>query len=204
MATSTKKPMSNTNYGALMLVLTLVVIGVAGLVGKTLAETVVTDTKVVLAKNKANDQLKKNLEVAPRLIDNYNALGESKTLIANALPNTADLPGLIGVLENMSSSVGVTLKSVTPSSSVGTSVDVSVTATDAEATTPKAYNVSLAFDANYAALQKLLDGIERSARPMRVTAIQLTGSGASLSVQMELSTFFQDKATIPFKMEVVK
>ncbi len=205
MATKTtkQKPMSTTNYFIVLLLVTLLVLGVSVLIGKTLVETVITDTKVVIAKNKANTQLKANLEAAPQLVSNYEGLATTKALIANSLPNTADLPGLIALLENMSGAAGVSLKSVSPSQAVGTT-----TATVAPVTTdvasPQPYNVSLTFDANYPALQSLLNSMEKSARPMRVTAMQLTGTGSNLSVQLELTTYYMDKAKLPFKMEVVK
>jgi hypothetical protein len=204
-----------------LLLITLLVVGGAGLVGKTLFTGIVRDTKVLDAKSKANKQLDKNLEAAPKLVENYNALSDRRDLIANALPNTSDFPGLIALLENMSGQIGVTLKSVSPSLSAtaaapapagaagattttGTAATASTATGTIEPPAAQPYSVSVAFDGNYTSLQQLLKSIELSARPMRVTSVQMSGSGSSLSAEVEITTYYQDKATLPFKTETVK
>ncbi len=206
------KKLSNNNYFIVLLLITLLVLGGAALGAKTLIDGIVRDTKVVTAKGKANQQLDQNLTAAPQLVERYQDLGSHKDLIANALPNTSDFPGLIALLENMSGSVGVTMKSVSPAQTASTGVtDTTGAAAGADTTAPKtgeakpqSYAVSLTFDGTYSALQKLLEAIETSARPMRVTALQLSGSGGSLAVQMELTTYYQDKAGLPFSTETIK
>jgi hypothetical protein len=210
----TTKQLSNNNYLIVLLLISLLVLGGTVLVGKGLVNGILRDTKVLTAKNKANEQLIKNLDAAPQLVDRYKALGAKQDLIADALPNTTDLPGLMALLENMSASGGINLKSIAPSlTTVATGPAATTgTATATAGTTtgtvtppaPQAYNVSLAFDGTYASLQKLLEGIEQSARPMRVTAMQLSGTGSSLSVQLETTTFYQDKARLPISTETIK
>lgn len=209
------KQLSNNNYFIVLLLLTLLVLGGAVLGGKLLVTDIIRDTKVKDAKNTANKQLDKNLTAAPQLVDRYDNLGARKNLIAEALPNTSDLPGLIALMENLSGSSGVSLKSVTPSQTATSGVASTTAPAETASTTPAAtsgaskpmpqpYAVSLTFDATYPTLQKLLEAIEQSARPMRVTSVQLTGSGSSLAVTLDLTTYYQDKADLPFNTKVIK
>jgi hypothetical protein len=131
-AASNSKQLSNNNLMIIMVLVTLLVLGATGLVGKALVASIVRDTKVVSAKNKADKQLKDDLAAAPNLVNNYQRLGASANILADALPNNSDFPGLIVLLENMSNDSGVSLKSVAPSTSSG------ATGTAAAASTPTA------------------------------------------------------------------
>jgi Tfp pilus assembly protein PilO len=180
-----------------------------------LITTIIRDAKVLGAKNKANAQLEKNLESAPRLVENYKNLGATNELIMDALPNTADFPGLTAMMENLTQESGLTLKSISPSSgalATGAGAGVGATSTAPAATTaqntgkllPQMTSFNVAFDGSYQAFQRLVANIEASARPVRINSVQLSGSGGSLAVQMEATTYYQDKATVPFRMETVK
>lgn|GEM_PF-1175310 len=210
--------LSNNNYFIVLLLISLLVVGGTALGVKTFVGGIILDTKVYSAKDKANKQLDENIKNAPQLVDSYNNLGSKKDLIADALPNTSDFPGLMALMENLAGSTGVSLKSITPSQTAqttATGVDPNAAAGTGTGTggtasasalkpEPQPYAVSLAFDASYSALSRLLLAIEQSARPMRVTSLQLSGSGGSLAVQMEVSTYYQDKAELPFSTETIK
>jgi hypothetical protein len=197
-----------------ILLVTLIALGVTGVAVKMLATSIIRDAKVLSAKNKANDQLEKNLESAPKLVDNAKNLGSTNELIADALPNTSDFPGLMALMENLSAESGVTLKSINPSSAAGTvaspasggAVPAATAAVpnSGDVPTPQTFAFSAAFDGTYASFQRLIANLEASARPVKVTSVQLSGSGNSLSVQLEGTTYYQDKATVPFKLETVK
>jgi hypothetical protein len=218
MATTKPNQLSNNNYLIVLVLVSLLVLGGTGLGAKTLITGIIRDTKVLTAKGKASTQLTQNLDAAPQLVDRYKALGPKQKLITDALPNTTDLPGLIALLENLSASNGSNLKSVSPSltavsAAAPAATGTAATTTGAAATTtgtgvqppaPQPYNVSLAFDGTYASLLKLLGAMEQSARPMRVTSIQFSGSGGNLSAQLEATTYYQDKATLPVGEETVK
>ncbi len=208
---ASKKPMSNNNYFIILLLVTLLVIGGGGLAAKSLVDSILLNTKVVTAKDKANKQLDADVTAAPQLVQAYANLGSSKQLVADALPNTSDFPAFIGMMENLSTSVGVNLKSVSPSqvgaaATAGTTGGTGTSAANGSSLTPapQSYDLTLSLEGNYGNLQKLLKAIEQSARPMRVTAVQLSGSGSNLAMQLDVTTFYQDKATLPIKMETVK
>jgi hypothetical protein len=203
---ATKPQLSNNNYLIVLALITLLVVGGAVIGGKMLFSTIVRDTKVVLAKQKANEQLERNVTAAPDLIRHYQDLGGQQALIASALPNDADLPGLIGLMENMTSVAGVTMKSIGPSTNVAVvaapaaSEDGTVVVNDK----PQTYAFAMSLEGSYAAFQTLLQAMEQSARPMRVNAMQMSGSASSLSIVLDATTYYQDKATLPIRMEEIK
>ena len=213
---ATKTQLSNNNYLVVILLVTLLVLGGAGLAVKVLGENAWRGMKILNAKNKAVKQLDTNVANAPQLVQSYQNLGRNSGLISNALPTTSDFPGLIALLENMSGVAGVTLKSVSPSvasaaSTVGTGAAAAGTATTTATSgsgpanaAAQQYSFTIAVDGSYDAIGKLMAGVETSARPMRVTSLQLSGTGKTLSAQIDLTTFYLDKAGLPFTTETVK
>ncbi len=197
--------MSSSNLIIVMLLITLIVVGVSGLVAKSLIGSIVRDTKVVSKESAADKQVKKDVEAAPKLIEAYGQLGDKASVIADALPNKADFPSLIVTLENISRAAGFKLKSVAPGAvTVATPGDTSSVADVSQAPAPQSYKFSIAFTGTYASLTKMLGFLETSARPMRVLDMQLAGGGSSLSGQFDVETFYQDKAQLPFSKESVK
>lgn len=199
--------LSGSNLLIVMLLISLLVVGVTVLVGKTLVGTIIRDTKVVQKKSAADSQLSRNIEAAPQLVASYSDLGSKATTVANALPNTADFPSLIVTLENMGRGAGLRIKSVAPvqQGSVATEEDSGATAATGSLTpTPQAYPFGISFTGSYASLTKLLQEIETSARPMRVLDIQLTGSGSALNGTVNIETYYQAAAELPFGKETVK
>lgn len=205
MAATKQQQLSGNNLLIVMLLITLLVVGISGLVGKSLVTTALRDKKVLEKKSLAEKQLEKNIEAAPRLIDSYGQLGEKASVVANALPNTPDFPSLIVTLENMGRGAGIKIKSVTPVQAGSTDeADAAPVATSDTAPKPQPYKFGIAFSGSYVGLAKLLTEIETSARPMRVLDIQLTGSGSALTGVVDVETYYQDKAELPFGKETVK
>ena len=205
MATKQDKLAGNNLYIVLLLV-TLLAVGATALVGKALVTKIVRDTKVVTAKDKAEKQLKKNLDTAPKLVDAYNELTYQKTVLADALPNSADLPSLLVTYENMAAQAGIRLVSVSSVASVVPVTPLSTTATTGVtvAPAPKTYSTSYTFAGSYVSLSKLFTAIELNARPMRITSVSLNGSGTSLNGDITVETYFQDKAELPIGTETIK
>jgi Tfp pilus assembly protein PilO len=187
-----------------LLLISLLVLGVAGFAAKTLITNIIRDTKAVSAQSKANGQLDQDLQAAPQLVQAYQSLGANKNLIAAALPSGTDLPGFIALMENLSGSVGVNLKSVAPSLTAVAASGTATASASRDVSTPQPYNLTITLEGNYNALQGLLKAIEQSARPIRITAIQITGSANDLSIQLDATTYYQGQASLPFKKEVIK
>jgi hypothetical protein len=209
MATKTEGKLSGNNLIIVLALVTFLAVGVTALVAKALVASIVLDTKVVSAKSLADKNLKTDLEAAPKLVDAYNALGAQANVLADALPNTADFPSLIVELENISGITGVKIKSVSPSltgaATTGDPAAGTAPATTAgEVPTPQTYSYTVTFDGTYASLVGVLGSLETSARPMRVVGLQATGTGGALSVELDVDTFYMDKAQLPIGKETIK
>jgi hypothetical protein len=210
-ATKDEKLTGNNLYVVLTLV-TLLAVGITVLIGKALVGSISLDSKVVTAKNTAKNQLTSDVQAAPQLVEAYSSLGTQAQTLADALPNDSDFPGLIVTLENMTTADGLQLKSVSPTAA-GTAAPIasetptagtSTTTSGVSAPAPQTYPFSVAFDGSYAGLLKLLGQVENSARPMRVVGIQLSGSGSAMSGEVDLQTFYQPAAQLPFGEETIK
>jgi hypothetical protein len=208
--------MSNNNLMIIMMLITFLVLGASVLVGKSLVTGILYESKVLKAKNTADKNVKEDVKTAPNLMSAYSALGTQSSLITDALPNTSDYPGLLIILENMTNDAGVKLKSVTPLLASATAVVTTPTAgattgtgaasgTDAtQAPTPQPYDFTVQVDGRYDTVLKMLDHLQKSARPMRMTSMTLSGSGGALSAQMDVETYYQSKAELPFGEETIK
>jgi Tfp pilus assembly protein PilO len=205
-ATKDEKLKGNNLYIVLVLV-SLLVVGVTVIVTKTLIGSIAINTKVVSAKSLAKKQLTADLTAAPQLVDAYSALGSQSQVLADALPNTADFPGLIVTLENMGNNAGIQLKSVDPNAGGGAvSIAAPGGATTSSVSTPgpETYPFAVSFSGTYDGLQKFLSEVETSARPMRVIGLELSGSGSSLTGDIDMQTFYQAQGQLPFSEETIK
>jgi hypothetical protein len=206
-ASNKEQKLTGNNFIIVMLLISLLVVGVSGLVVKTLFTAIKRDLKVAQAKSKADKQLTQDLDNAPRLVDAFNSLGSKKALLQDALPNTVDFPSLIVELENMTGAAGIKLKSVDPSNVNAADSGAGSTPAPTSGSTapsPQAYDFSITIDTTYDNLQKFLQNLETSARPTRVVGLQVSGNGSSLSGQMDLETYYQDKAQLPLGKETIK
>lgn len=202
-ATKSDKLNGNNLYVVLMLV-SLLVVGASALIVKTLIGSIALDTKVVSAKRLAKKQLTSDLSAAPQLVDAYNALGPQAQVLSDALPSTSDFEDLIVTLENMTNTAGLQLKSVTPTAVASATTTTPAAGASSGSSSPQPFPFSITFAGDYTGLQKLLTQLETSARPMRVVGLQVSGSGSSLSGEVDIQTYYQAQATLPFSEETVK
>lgn len=204
MAQSKTENLSSNNLTIILLLVSLLVVGVSGLVAKSLYSSIVRDHKVVEAKEAADKQLAENVKNAPRLVEAYAGLGTQTRVLADALPTKEDFPSLIVTLENMSFDSGVKLKSVSPSQIGTDAATEEEEAVDSSVALPKVYQFSVSIDGNFVAIQKFLTDLEMSARPMRVVDMQLNGTNTSLAAELQIQTYYQDQAQLPISKETIK
>ena len=222
MASSTNptKNMSNNNLIIIMLLVTLLVIGITAFAVNFLIKTIALDGQLVSKKLAAEKQLKEDIVAAPNLIEAYRNLGTERALLEDALPNTSDLPSLLVTLENMSKDATMALAGVSETS-IGTAsvAAASPTSTGGGETTtaipahetstavtpkPEKFTFSAEVKGGYQSLLILLDHIEKSARPMRVTGIEISGSASGLDATLSVETYYQKSSELPFGKETVK
>lgn len=203
--------LSSNNLLIVLLLISFIVVGTTGLVSKTLIVGLIRDTKVLKAENKANDILDKNIEAAPKLVTAYHELGANSTrVLEDALPEKSNLPGLIVALENIANESNTSFKSIAPaqftSALLGTTASTSASSTSGAVPSakPQTYAFTMAFDGSYASVQRLMADLESYTRPMRVTAIKMSGSGSALNGTVDIETYYQEKATLPLAKENIK
>jgi hypothetical protein len=204
MATKVEAKLSGNNLIIVLVLVTLLVVGITGLAAKFLVASIVLDTKVIAAKSLADKNLTEDLKAGPKLVDAYNALGSKANVLADALPNTADFPSLIVELENISGVTGVHMKTVTPAVVSAVAAAGAAPAASGDVPTPQTYTYTITFDGTYASLLGVLGSLETSARPMRVVGMQASGVGSAMSVQLDVETFYMDKAHLPISKETIK
>jgi len=178
----------------------VIVVVVSILIGQGLVNTIISQSKLQTAKAKASSQLDKNLVAAKSLVAEYKSLGDSKTLVEDALPSSADIPGFTVGLHNMASSVGMNIVSITPSETsplaltTGTSTIQPIESVNVDATVEGSFN----------RLRDFLSNVEHSSRVVRVNSIQISGSGSSVQTSLRMTIYYQAKASIPFRLETMK
>jgi Pilus assembly protein, PilO len=198
-----KQELSTNRVILLSAGITFVVLVGSAVFARSLALQLILDGKVLSKKTAADNTLAKNLETVPQLQNNYNDLGQNSTLVLNALPAGSDFSLVSSLMESLTSQSGLQLRSVTPAV-------VTTTATGAAAPAPAAgngpqnFSFSISVGGPYAGLVQFLSNLEHSARPVRVTDITVTGTGASLNADIQLVTYVQDKADLKPKLETIK
>lgn len=200
--------LAGNNLIIVLLLVTVVVIVGAGFAGKSLYDAITLNRKVLDAKSAADTKLATDLENAPKLVESYGQLGGLARVVGDALPVTRDIPSVLVTMENIGLQSGLTVKSITPVPTVASSV----AGANAEQQPPagvgvpltQSFRVGIAFSGTYASLQKFLAAVELSARPMKVVNLQLSGGGNALAGQVDIQTYYQDKATLPIVTENIK
>ena len=194
---------STNNYFIILALVSLLAIGVAGLISKSLITTIIRDHKVVTAKSTANNMLKGDVTAAPQLVSSFNGLSAgTATILTHALPNTSDFPGLISLMEVAGSQAGVSVTTIAPDTS--SSGDSSDPTSGSDTASAQEFPYTFEVTGTYDTFQKFFANIEHSARPIRITNVELSGTGSALTGTFSATTYYQDKATLPFSTETIK
>lgn len=205
-----KKTVSTNNYVALVAVATSLVVLGSAFVLKNLAADLIVNGKVIAGKQRAVGDLEQKLENAPKLVEAYKALGPTRDLIANSLPNTADFPQLASIIENMASNSGVAVRSISPATGGSAEPGASAPGTAApsapspSAPSPVPYMASVSVQGSYTRTVDFARSIQLSARPMQVTSVTMQGSGNSIQSDFTIMTYYQPEADISDRKETVK
>ena len=200
-STTEAMQLSNNNYFIILSLVTLLVLGVGFFISKSLITNIRHSSKVLTQKNIANRQLDSDLTAAPLLIASYNTLSTQNMLVLkDALPTTSDFPGLISILEAAGNQNGILFTDISPALASGTLAPASTTSSTASPNY-KSIDVTALFSGTYPSLLKFVTSLEQSARPVSITAISVTGSSSNMTGTLNLTTYYQDKAVLPFSME---
>ncbi|MBW3538210.1 type 4a pilus biogenesis protein PilO [Candidatus Parcubacteria bacterium] len=206
--------LSNNHFILVMVLVSLVTVVLSVVIGRSLVSGILLNNKVIAKKVTADNQLKDNLAAVEQLRQEYDQLGGRRRLILESLPVKRDVPGLASTLELIAGTSGLKLKSITPVEAAADTApappaaDGNAAAPAPAASTgedqPTPYQVALSVEGNYTSLVNFLRNLELSARPVRVTALTATGNSASMSADLQLSSYWQAEADLTPKTEVVQ
>ncbi len=191
------------------------------------------NNRVLDAKYKAAEQLKKNITNAKQLQDAVNALVSNDDL-ASVKTNTDD-PNTQSVLDALPSRFdstalatsfqqvilkhsGVTVEGISvpsdqdPSASANagatggapTTANPTSTKTPGTATTPQEMRFTLTVSGSYDKIRNMFLDLERTIRPMKLTAVDLSGDDANMTATIGGVTYYQPSKSANIKQEVVK
>lgn len=197
-----KRTTSVNNYIAIMVVVSLLAILVAGFIVNILGREFIMNTKVIIGKQTAVSDLAKKKENADALISSYDNLGQRRELIEHAMPNTTDFPQIVTLVNNAAQTAGVRVKALTPNAtSISSSATPAATPVEGQATP---YKFGIDVEGSYARVRDFIKNLELSARPIKVDAITIRGDGDSLNVSIRGTTYYQAEASLEDKVEPVK
>ena len=176
--------------------------------------------KVYSAKSKASKQLDTNLKAWDQLATSYKSFdsaptnsldglrggtgdsdGSNSKIILDALPRSYDFPALTSSIEKLLASKGVPVSSIT-----GTDDQLNQEA-NTSSPTPAAVPMPFSFTStgiNYDATTKLVDGLQKSVRPIAVDSLDLSGGAQNMNVTVNAHTYFQPGKTVNITQKVVK
>lgn len=215
--TAAKKELSVANYVMLMVAITVLVVAAGGYFGYLMIKENIRNGQVLVGKVKAQSDVKKKLENANTLVENYAQMSDQdKELIQAALPSNPDFTQLMSLMETAGSSAGTKMKSISylagdiaaapaapaPTDAVTTASDTSGQQPALNA--PASVKASATIDGNYSQFTQYFRNLELSVRPIRIQTFSLKGNSGSLKGDITLETFYQNPADYSDKEEVVK
>lgn len=161
--------------------------------------------RVLSAKHKAVVQLKTNLAAAKTLASTYQTFaaqdpnilrgkvngngsldGNNAQIVLDALPSQYDAPALASTIEKVLNGQSVSIQSISVKDDPTSNPDQAVA-------TPAARPIAFNFvsQSTYQINQKILKDFERSIRPFDVQTLTLSGTDSSLTMNVNLNTYFQ-------------
>lgn len=178
------------------------------------------NSRVVSAKKQARNQLQDNIKAFEDLQKSYSAFdgtstnvigglaagsgdndGTNSKIILNALPSAYDFPALTSSIEKIIADKGLKVTNIN-----GTDDQVAQQA-NTISSAPKAVEIPFSFtvdNANYKSVEDLLKTLQSSIRPIQIDQVNISGSGASLSVTVTAHTYFQPAKSLKPTTKVVK
>ncbi|MDB5165091.1 MAG: hypothetical protein JWL89_717 [Candidatus Saccharibacteria bacterium] len=175
---------------------------------------------IISEKEKAHQQLEKNIHAFNDLVSSYkifdststNVIGGTKAgtadndgpnskIILDALPSSYDFPALTSSLEKMFAD-----RSLKATGISGTDDQIAQQANVANAS-PKAVPIPFSFtinNANYAAVQDLVAATQRSIRPIQIDTLNISGGASDMTVSVTAHTSYQAGKTVNITAKEVK
>lgn len=112
--------------------------------------------------------------------------GTNSRIVLDSLPTSYDFPALISSVSSILSSAGITNPSIS-----GTDQTATASNTPMPSPQPVPIVLSVGGTGSYGAVQQLVSAFERSTRPFDITNIQLSGSSSSMTINLQMTTYYQ-------------
>lgn len=182
------------------------IVTVCIVLGYNFTQTLMYNNKVISAKNQTNKILKDNISTIDELKQNVNKLQTDRNLIAlkaspddtafqvviDALPTEDDRTALASSLQGRilaQSGVSIEQVSVTEStSSYNTGATADTGASDDSLA--QVINFNFVIGGDYASIQKAVQDIERTIRPINITSMTVQGVANQLQATVNATTFY--------------
>lgn len=175
-------------------------------------------TRVIVQKEKARDQLIANIDTVDELVVSYKAFvgtpanviggnpngrgesdGDNAKIVLDSLPSKYDFPALATSLEKIAAQNNNKIASIS-----GTDDEVAQSGLQEAANEPIAMPFELSATGSYQSVQDLLNLLQRSIRPIYVQKLDLTGPNANMQVDILAETYYQPERTLTIQKKVVK
>jgi len=218
MAKTTTKhgQISKANSRIMVIVSVATVIAVFCLVSsKTLLNEGAYQRRLLSARHKTVAQLQTNQKATQTLLDQYNNVfensgatnviggsndsspsavppnGDNSRIILDALPTGYDFPGLISSVAKILASDNITSPTIG-----GTDQSASADNTSSSTTKPISIKLTVSGQGTYANIQSAVKDLERSIRPFDVNSIQINGTSDSMTMSLNMTTYYQPSKTL--------
>lgn len=177
-------------------------------------------SRVITAKQKAETQLKANVNAEASLVSSYKAFigtstniiggnpngtgnndGNNADIVIDALPSKYNFPALASSIEKILKDRSLSVTSIT-----GTDDEVAQSAATSSAT-PQPVSMPFSFTvsgASYQAAQDLITTLEHSIRPIQLDSVTLTGAANNMQVTVTAHTYYQPEKDLTLTTQVVK
>lgn len=158
--------------------------------------------RVISGKSKARDDIETNLNSLTRLSEQFPQLEDSASTnsktILHALPPAYDYAALASSIDYLASISGV-------ASNTSVGEDVSASAVNSAPTSsPVEIPLSIQVTGSYEAIKQYITNLERSIRPINVTAVTYTGNNDSLQATIQAVTYYQPSRNLEVEKKAVQ
>ncbi|MBX4199443.1 hypothetical protein KW789_00950 [Candidatus Saccharibacteria bacterium] len=125
--------------------------------------------------------------------------GNNGRIVLDALPTTYDFPALLTSMAKILTNAGINTPSIGGTDQAGT-------ITNEPSPNPQPANIDLTISGtgNYTAAVKFINDLQRSIRPIDITSLRLDGSESSLTININLTTYYQPAKTILLSGKEIK
>jgi len=179
--------------------------------------------RVINARHQSANQLNSDIDNANNLANQYNNVfigkdsqniiggindskynsfppnGDNGNIVLDALPKVYDFPALL-----TSMSVLLSENSIGSPSIGGTDQSTTLSNSPSGKPTATPIDITVSGTGTYQASEQLVKTLESSIRPFDVTHLSLGGSGKSLSIDLDLTTYYQQAKTVNITSKEIK